>query len=273
MYFLKPYIFSCYSVICLLCHTSAAPAALDGPTIITNTQLQASGSAIPISHGIGALSIEFCYIVDYLGDVSQPNLLSKQLLQNIQDRVGAPPTIRIGGHTQDVAEYCENCNTTLANIFEPGNLEAVNVTFGKGLFTALNENVPSKQQFIFGLDLAQDDVKFPLAEVVAAKKYLEDSRLKSFELGNEPDFYNVQRPNGWNVQLYAQQVIDWMSQIRQDISNGSFSLQLGAFAQEPIWMGNFSQVELSKMGMAATLGIVSSLSDHTYPFSICDGTF
>ena len=144
------------------------------------------------------------------------------------------------------------------NIFEAGNAEAVNVTFRKGLFTVLNENVLSQQQFIFRLNLGQDDVSFPLAEVIAAEKYIERKRLKSFELGNEPDFCNFQRPDRWNVQLYAQHVVDWMSQIHKSISNSSWSLQLGAFAQEPIWMGNFSLVELSKMGVVDTLGVVSS---------------
>ncbi|KAF4618145.1 hypothetical protein G7Y89_g14964 [Cudoniella acicularis] len=265
MYMLKSQLLAIFPLISSLCKTSTAIIT----TIITTTQIQSSGSAIPISRGIGALSIEFCYILDYLGDVDSPNTFSRQLLQNIEDRLGAPPIIRIGGHTQDVARYCENCTSTLANVFVPGNDEAVNVTFGKGLFKVLNNNVPSKQQFIFGLNLGQDDVQFPLAEVVAAEKYLESKRLRSFELGNEPDFYNVQRPDGWNVQIYAQQVIDWIFQIQSDAKT-PLSLQLGALAQEPIYMGNFSLVELGEIRVAATLGVVTSLSDHTYPFSICD---
>jgi hypothetical protein len=136
----------------------------------------------------------------------------------------------------------------------------------------LNNNVPSKQQFIFGLNLGQDDVQFPLAEVVAAEKYLRPERLRSFELGNEPDFFNVQRPHGWNVQIYAQQVVDWHSQINH-ATKRTLSVQLGAFAQQPIYMRNFSLVELRQMGVAAKIGHVTSLSDHTYPFSICDCTY
>lgn len=133
----------------------------------------------------------------------------------------------------------------------------------------LNNNVPSKQQFIFGLNLGQNDVQFPLAEVVAAEKYFKSERLRSFELGNEPDFYNVQRPYGWNVQIYAQQVVDWILAIQKPTKR-SLSIQLGALAQEPIYMGNFSLAELSQKGVVATIETVTSLSDHTYPFSICD---
>jgi hypothetical protein len=266
MYFLKSQLLAISFIISLFCQTSTATTRI---TIITPTQIQSNGSAIPISRGIGALSIEFCYILDYLGDIGSPNTLSRQLLQNIEDRLGAPPVIRIGGHTQDVAQYCENCTSTLANVFVPGNAEAVSVTFGKGLFEVLNNNVPSKQQFIFGLNLGQDDVQFPLAEVAAAEKYFKSERLRSFELGNEPDFYNVQRPDGWNVQIYAQQVADWISKI-QNATKRPLSVQLGALAQEPIYMGNFSLAELSQAGVVATIGAVTSLSDHTYPFSICD---
>jgi hypothetical protein len=266
MHALKSQLLAVFSVFYSLCQISTAYTPT---TIITPIQIQSNGSGIPISRGIGALSIEFCYILDYLGDIGSPNILSRQLLQNIEDRLGAPPVIRIGGHTQDIARYCENCTSTLANVFVPGNAEAVNVTFGKGLFEVLNNNVPSKQQFIFGLNLGQDDIQFPLTEVVAAEKYLTSERLRSFELGNEPDFYNVQRPHGWNVQIYAQQVIDWVSQIK-NATKKSLSVQLGAFAQEPIYMGNFSLVELSEKGVVAKIGNVTSFSDHTYPFSICD---
>jgi len=266
MYKLKSQLVVVSSLIFLFCQTCTAAASI---TINAPIRVQSNGPTNSIFREIGALSIEFCYILDYLGDLGSPNTFSRQLLQNIEDRLGAPPVIRIGGHTQDVARYCEHCTSTLANVFVPGNAEAVNVTFSKGLFEVLNNNVPSKQQFIFGLNLGQDDVQFPLAEVVAAEKYLRPERLRSFELGNEPDFFNVQRPHGWNVQIYAQQVVDWHSQINH-ATKRTLSVQLGAFAQQPIYMRNFSLVELRQMGVAAKIGHVTSLSDHTYPFSICD---
>jgi hypothetical protein len=112
-----------------------------------------------------AESIEFCYIADYLGDVNAPNNLSLRLLQNIQDLVGQPPIIRIGGHTQDVAQYSSTCALTLTALYSDGNTEAYSVTFNKNLYSVLNNNVPSNQQFIFGLNLGQDSVAYPLAEV------------------------------------------------------------------------------------------------------------
>jgi len=226
--------------------------------------------AVPISKTIIPLSIEFCYIVDYLGDIQGSNNLSKRLLQNIQDLSGEPPIIRIGGDTQDAARYCQNCTETLTNIFTPSNLEAASVTYNKNLFSVLNNHVPSNQKFIFGLNLGGNNESFPQDEVDAAEKYLRDSRILSYELGNEPDFYGTsQRPGGWNVQTYTAQIIDWIKQI-QSITKTKRSWQIGALAQMPVWQGNFSIPELITLGVSQNIQPITSYSDHTYPYSICD---
>jgi len=77
------------------------------------------------------------------------------LLQNVQDKSGLPPILRIGGNTQDIAKFCENCPVAMNSTYKAGSTEAVNVTFSKGLFKAMNENGPSNQNYIFGLNLGQ----------------------------------------------------------------------------------------------------------------------
>ncbi len=230
-------------------------------------------SAVPISKQIASLSIEFCYIVDYLGDANRANKLSKQLLQNIQDISGVPPLIRIGGHSQDAAKYCSDCSETLVNVFVPGNLEAVNVTYNKNLFSILNNHVPSKQQFIFGLNLGQDVEMFPQEEVEAAEQYLRDSRVQSYELGNEPDFYGPsQRAAPWNMETYTSQVVSWIKQI-QASTKTKRGWQFGALAQEAKWQGNFSIPGFNALGVPESIKPLVSYSDHTYPYSICSCTF
>lgn len=229
-------------------------------------------AAVSLPKTIASLSIETCYILDYLGDVDKANALSRRLLQNIQDLSGQPPIIRIGGHTQDVAQYCASCTTTLHNVFQPGNAEAISVTFNKDLFTVLNANVPTKQQFIFGLNLGQDNISYPLAEVAAAETYLHKSRLLSYELGNEPDFYGAsQRAPPWNVQTYAAQIVQWIDEIAAS-TRTSAGWQIGALAQLPKWQGNFSLPEFNVLGVPSKIRNVKSYSDHTYPYSVCDGT-
>jgi hypothetical protein len=230
-------------------------------------------SAVPISKQIASLSIEFCYIVDYLGDISGSNVLSKQLLQNIQDISGVPPLIRIGGHTQDAAQYCSDCSETLVNVFAPGNLEAVNVTYNKNLFSILNNHVPSKQKFIFGLNLGRDVEIFPQQEVAAAEQYLHDSRVQSYELGNEPDFFGASQTGGpWNVQIYTSRVVSWIKQIQANTKTKR-GWQFGALAQEAKWQGNFSIPEFNALGVPESIKPLVAYSDHTYPYSICSCMF
>jgi hypothetical protein len=231
----------------------------------------AASSAVPISKTIASLSIEFCYITDYLGDVNAPNKLSLRLLQNIQDLTGEPPKIRIGGHTQDVARYCSSCGPTLTALYSGGNTEAYSVTFNKNLYTILNDNVPSNQKFIFGLNLGQNNVAYPLAEVQAAEQYMLSKRIWWYELGNEPDFFNKNQRNPWNVQLYVNQINSWINQIISTTKT-QHGWQVGAFAQEPIYQGNFSLTELNTLGVPQSIKTLRTYSDHTYPYSVCDPT-
>ncbi len=229
----------------------------------------ASSSAVPISKSIASLSIEFCYITDYFGDVNAPNKLSLRLLQNIQDLTGQPPIIRIGGHTQDAAQYCSTCTPTLTALYSNGNTEAYSVTFNKNLYTVLNDNVPSHQQFIFGLNLGHNDGTYPLAEVQAAEQYLHNSRLLIYELGNEPDFYSKSQRSPWNVQIYASQIDTWINEIIGK-TNTKHGWQVGAFAQEPIYQGNFSLQELNTLKVPEAIKTLKSYSNHAYPYSVCD---
>ncbi|KAI9653737.1 MAG: hypothetical protein M1821_006931 [Bathelium mastoideum] len=232
-----------------------------------------TSKAVPLPRDIAALSIEFCYIIDYLGDVSSPNNLSYNLLNNIQDILGAPPVIRVGGDTGDVARYHPHNNQTITNVFVPNDFEAVNVSFNDGLFQVMNENVPENQTYIFTLNLGQDNVQYPLAEVQGAEAHLNASRLYAYELGNEPDLYvsNGRRSEPWNVQIYAQQQVDWLTQIKQEIKNNSHGFQLGAIVGEPTQIGNFSLAEINRLGVPKLVGNVKSESEHTYPYSNCPG--
>lgn len=99
------------------------------------------------------IECRFCYIVDFLGDVDQPNLFSRQLLQSVADRAGVLPILRLGGDTVDHSVFSETLTETMYNVFEPGNAEAVNTTYGRRLFQALEQNLGPEQTYIFGLNL------------------------------------------------------------------------------------------------------------------------
>ena len=49
--------------------------------------------------------------------------------------------------------------------------------------------------------------------------------------------------------------------------------QVGAFAQEPSYQGNFLLSELNILGVPKAIKPLKSYSDNTYPYSVCDSKF
>ncbi|GIC93147.1 glycosyl hydrolase family 79 C-terminal domain-containing protein [Aspergillus udagawae] len=171
------------------------------------------------------------------------------------------------GTQETGSELSFTCNT-LNNTYETGNDEAIAVSFNKGLFTVLNENVPARQEFIFGLNFGRNDVSVPLAEVEAAEKYMHPSRLRAYELGNEPDFYgSSQRSRPWTVDKYVAEQERWLDQLGKKTKKG---FSIGALAQLPVYQGNFSLAGITALGLPKKVDYPVSLSDHTYPYSRCD---
>jgi hypothetical protein len=209
-----------------------------------------------------------------LGDVNKPNSFSHQLLQNIQDRTGYPPRIRVGGNTQDRAKYCDTCPETLNNTFADGNTEAVNVTFNRNLFTVLNDNVPSEQEYTFGLNLGQDNVQFPLAELKAAQAYMNTSRIIAYELGNEPDFYNTRstvRGPSWNVFTYVQQTTSFLSQLTASVlgPSGQKARNFPGYMYGSMFPDSFSIGTLLKLGVHKVVEDIKIFNLHCYFGDVC----
>ncbi|KAK0101403.1 hypothetical protein ONS95_006577 [Cadophora gregata] len=219
-----------------------------------------------------SMSIEFCYAVDYLGTPGAPNTYSRQLLQNVQDRSGAPPILRIGGNTQGIAKYCENCPETMNNTFRPGSTEAINVTYSKKLYQAMNDNGPSNQKYIFGLNLGQDNVEILKAELAGALKYLDQSKLVAYELGNEPDHYtwpqvNYRSPATWSMAAYVKQTLEWLPQL----ASGK-RFQYGSSAANPTTTSDFTMVQAVKWGISK-IKQIKIISSHSYPGNRCTPAF
>ncbi|OBT44545.1 hypothetical protein VE00_04882 [Pseudogymnoascus sp. WSF 3629] len=224
--------------------------------------------SLPLNRQLISVSIEFCYSVDFLGAAKSPNLFSRQLLQNVKDISGTLPIIRLGGNTQDKAAYCENCPESMNSTYAPGSTEAIDISFSKGLFTAMNENMPSNQEYIFGLNLGRNDIEVPKAELRAALKYLDQSKVVAYELGNEPDHftmasYGFRSKDTWNMAAYVQQTLDWLPQL----SSGK-SFQYGSIAASPAAPSDFTLVQALQFGVSK-LKQVTIFSSHAYQADVC----
>src|SRR5271156_1762023 len=173
--------------------------------------------------------IEFSNLFSFTGTAASPNTFSYNLLNNLKSLTGVGPTIRVGGNTQDTAEY--QSNYTASNMgYNPypttqdvnGYIPFDQLIYGDELFDALNK-FPTTTQYIFGLNMAYDNTDF-LTRIVdtasAAVTQLGES-LYSFEIGNEQDLYDSTSPyrSGmtWNGQVYTQQWLQRAEAIQQQV--------------------------------------------------------
>ncbi|OGE50947.1 hypothetical protein PENARI_c015G10875 [Penicillium arizonense] len=215
--------------------THHAVLSLDNETVSFDVREGAKYSQ-PLNRQLINLSIEFCFIVDFLGDVGNLNLFSKQLLRNIEDRAGVAPIIRIGGNTADSSYFCRDCNETLVNVYGAENTEAVKTTYNQRLFEVLEE-------YDSGITRCPDKLSVAQAEIEASTKCLDQSYFYSYELGNEVNIYQYtgHRDNNWTVLSYAADTLQWLPTL----------------------------VQLTKMNVPQAMGAVKSFSSHAYPQNVC----
>ncbi|KAJ5684626.1 uncharacterized protein N7477_000971 [Penicillium maclennaniae] len=89
----------------------------------------------PVPRDLQAFSIEFAFFPDYAGNHSHPNQFSKTLLGNFQSITGALPKVRVGGTTQDKANYFPDQEKGIQLIFEkPTDDQPVQIDYGPAFF-------------------------------------------------------------------------------------------------------------------------------------------
>jgi hypothetical protein len=202
--------------------TTSIAALLSLPVALAQSSLSLalgttapSGASDYIDPSFAGFGIEPSNLLSFTGG-DAVNSFSIQLLQNLADYSGAPPHIRLGGNTQDYmvwnASKVEHRWTANKNSKAQGAIAADSIIIGPGYVQAL-DRFPKDTPITFGLNMAYMDEDWEdhiVAIAQGAVDNLKNTKLYSFEVGNEPDLWmqNGFRAAGWSGKTYTEQFLD-----------------------------------------------------------------
>ncbi|KAI5925503.1 hypothetical protein F4810DRAFT_54187 [Camillea tinctor] len=248
----------------------------------TNTILLTPSSSPPsntsgaVSPSFAGFGIEPSNLFSFLGH-SSPNILTRNLLSNLQSYTGYPAHVRLGGNTADYMIYSP---TQTAWDWAPnpsasgaGDIAWDSMLIGPRFFEAANR-LPPGTPVTWGLNLAYnaddwaDRIAATAQQVVSRCTNL---RLVSFEIGNEPDLYlqnGFRAGSPWGGSVYAGQ---WRARARVVLDrvltpagiNASF---FEAAATASTIGTDFQIADLAGFGVDD--GLLASWNQHDYYFYI-----
>ncbi|KAJ7593066.1 glycoside hydrolase family 79 protein [Mycena floridula] len=247
--------------------------------VIRATELQLAGPpALPAtgSHylhpALASFSIETAFFSSYLGNATNPNILTQNLLQNLAIRTGVPAEIRIGGITADSTYWNATQEAALFNFIDTAGV-LHNTTIGPGFWQAIRDLLPKGTKITMNLDLHDLNYEGALEMAEATVNGLEPGQLLALEIGNEPDHYGLFTP-----QSYTNVWEPWSKNISDVLNLTAPKFQVAATADDPLWpygtAAGSAQLDcVSALAAGANKdGTVLSCSEHTYQYSVCDPT-
>ncbi|ETS82157.1 hypothetical protein PFICI_07159 [Pestalotiopsis fici W106-1] len=180
-----------------------------------NAPTSLAGASIEHLPSFSPLSIEPAFWVEFVGNASEPNELYMKLISNIVER-GGQPIIRPGGNTMDSMIFDSNGGDPVRTMGTAG--EVYRTTVGPAYYESW-ANFPDEVLFISTLNFGNDSLQIAQDLAVASVKY-QAERVKSFELGNEPNWYPSTRWN-YSTDNYVSQWKNWTASIDQAIDTAA----------------------------------------------------
>lgn len=200
----------------------ALPVALAQSSLSLSLSANApSGASDYIDPSFAGFGIEPSNLFSFTGGNDYVNQFSVQLLQNLADYSGTPAHIRLGGNTQDYMVWNQSKSelrwSANKNSKAQGAIAADSMIIGPGYFTAL-DRFPKDTPVTFGLNMAYMDADWAdhiVALAQGAVDNMKNTKLYSFEVGNEPDLWmqNGFRAAGWSGKTYTDQFLDRCEQV------------------------------------------------------------
>ncbi|KAF9069212.1 glycoside hydrolase family 79 protein [Rhodocollybia butyracea] len=247
-------------------------------TASSNLSLTVSEPALPqiASHALhpslASFSFETAFFISYVGNTTAPNILTSNLLQNLNDRVGVPAEVRIGGITADATFWDPSLEEAIFNFVEDSGA-LVNTTIGPAFFDAARELLPQGTLITVNLNLESMNFTGALEVAEAAEKGL-PNQVAAFEIGNEPDHYS----QDFTAKSYSGIWEPWSKNISTALGFTTPKFQLAATANDPLWPYNTPAADAQLDCVSALAAgadndnTVEWCSEHTYQYSVCDPT-
>ncbi|KAG2347941.1 glycoside hydrolase family 79 protein [Suillus weaverae] len=246
--------------------TSPSKLTLSGPASLP------TDATLPLNPALASFSIETASFEEFMGNQSYPNKFSQNLFENLKERTGVPAEVRIGGITADSTFWDPNQEAALYNFIDStGALR--NTTLGPQFWNSVRL-LPEGTKIVMTLDLESLNYTGTLDMAEAAWMGLGSRQISRFEIGNEPDQYYL----NLNAQKYTAIWEPWTVNISKALGIDYPEFQVGATVKDPLWPYNTPQADalfdcVSALAAGANGGhTVTTCSEHTYQYSVCDPT-
>ena len=211
-----------------------------------------------------------------VGNPSDPNTFSDNLLENIGNIVGTRPYIRVGGNTQDFALYDASLTTAIKSEIVPSVSEdyPAKVTIGDKFFDSYKVWQNTKFSHGFNMEMynTADGQQTLQKTVPLACEALSGGKLYYWEYGNEPNLFPTKLDDNSYEDVWtkgADQIIDLVKENCPSLADGQDflapSLSGAGTSLDPatIWQDGFDS-----KGDVKIFSTHKSVSTTTLPQSI-----
>ncbi|KAJ4303174.1 hypothetical protein N0V90_002067 [Kalmusia sp. IMI 367209] len=236
------------------------------PIVLTPAATPPQGASRPVPHNFPSLAFEKSSFYEYAGNSTHPNKFSDALVNILQEKVGVPLWIRIGGTSADEDHYNASQKAAVVRPVPPdphGGLWGYSI--GNTYFDALVNFKGSK--FIWMVPMAHPSSGTHLSKdaLIQSRKAIEKigDKLAMLELGNEPNLYAWRGPN-YDPAEYVNEAL----QHHDDIEANITTLPNNIKYQTLVYASNVKQrIWNTKKAFDANInrnGMVGSVSWHYY---------
>jgi len=166
-------------------------------------------------------------------------------LAGLVRRLGPKGVLRLGGNTSEFAMWMSNGATEAANAAmaveakEKGWKEPPTPVTPEAIRNLAGFLDATGWTLIWGLNLGRGSPEDAADEAACVAKYA-GQRLAAFQIGNEPDLYNMNglRPKNWEFADYLKQWRDYAGAVRRRVPDARFGAPDVAFRTE--WITSFA---------------------------------